>query len=273
MKTLKLTIAIFLISIFTFSCSKDENATNPADGIFRIQQIEFSNDDVHKYTYNAQNIIETIITNTTYTKFTYNDAGKLKTIETRGSSIIGGIENYTYDASGFKTEQLYTCSTGYKSKTTFTNNSIGLPISVTSYIWNSATNLWVIQTINILTNTYNSRNQKIKEAYTDSYSEYIYDAAGNLVEKKDYFKSSNNPYYLSRLYNFSYDNKKVIIDTPYVTNLHNLTDFKEQQFLPNGNTGGSSVYVLSYEYNEAGYVTKAFYDGRQYAKYILEQTN
>lgn len=278
MRILKNTLIILLLT-FIISCSKDENtpaSENPALNVYRIKQVIFPSTTTMDYEYNAQNKVSKIAYTTgIFEKYTYNSQGSILTYEASGYVSISqnSITNYVYDSSGVKIEEITVRGNGNKYKFVYTNNN-GLPIEFKNYTWNTTTNLWVESTGSRLTYIYNSNNQVTRTQADSYYVLNAYDSRGNSNEYKLYNKKSDGTYFLSNQVNYTYDDKKAINYGPFTNgNKNNITDYLSKTYLENGSLSDQSSGSYSYEYNEASYVTKQYYNGALNATFSLDKIN
>ena len=277
MKTLKKTLTILLLTCI-ISCSKDDNTPppeNPGQNVYRIKQAIFAN-TTYDYEYNAQNKVSKITyTGGSFEKFTYNSQGFILTFESAGNVNISqnSITNYVYDASSIKIEEITIRGNGSKYKFVYTNSN-GLPVESRYYNWNTTTNLWVESIPGKVTYIYNSNNKVIRTQTDSYYVLYAYDSRGNSNEYKQYNKKTDGTYFLSYQVNYTFDDKKAIDYGPLTNaNKNNNLDFLSKTYLENGSLSNQSSESYSYEYKEAGYVTKQYYNGTLYTTFILEKIN
>lgn len=276
MKILKNILSILLL-LFIVSCSKDDNTPAPENtalNVYRIKQAIFASTTTD-YEYNAQNKVSKIAyTGGGFEKFTYNSQGSILTYENSGYVNISqnSITNYVYDASGIKIEEITIRGNGNKYKFVYTNNN-GLPIESRYYNWNTTTNLWVESTGNRVTYIYNSNNKVTRTQADSYYALYAYDSRGNTTESKQYTKKTDGTYFLSSQINYTFDDKKAIDYGPFTStnNKNNIVDYLSKTYLENESLSNQSSESYSYEYNQAGYVTKQHYNGTLNATFILEK--
>ena len=261
--------------MFIISCSKDDN--NPTLNVYRIKQIINSSDgSKESFEYNAQNKVTQIAYKEgIFITYTYNSQGLMLTSENSGYVNISqnSITNYVYDTSGIKIEEIRIQGNGNKYKYVYTNSN-GLPIESRYYNWNKATNNWVESTSVKLIYVYNSNNQVIKTLKESSYDLNAYDSRGNLNEKKSYYKKSDGTYYFAFQDNNTFDDKKAINYGSFSGgDKNNIVDHLSKTYLENGSLSNQYSVSYSYEYNEAGYVTKKYNNGTLVATFILEKIN
>lgn len=287
-------ITILLLTLIV-SCSKDDAATeptpNPADAVYRIKQKIFaSNGNTVNYEYTPDNKISKLTYPAgRFEKYNYNSQGLLLSFQA-GGNAPGGPSNYTtnflYNSSGIRTEIIssYLDDAGQpagKQKTTYQVNAQGLPAETRNYNWNVTTSLWIEGSF-YTKQTYNANKQLTKietfnsASFSTRYSEYGYDSKGNTNEYKEYKRKPDNSFYLSYQYNATFDDKKVIQNFSFYNDffqVNNTIDAIAKEFATDGSVSNQSSATYSYEYNEAGYVTKVFYNGVLSTTYILEKVS
>lgn len=294
MKTLKK--IIFLLSITTIlSCSNDDNNTTPTpntdNATYRIKQKTIvSNGSMVNYEYTPDNKISKLTyPGGRFEKYNYNSQGLLLSFQV-GGHAPGGPNNYTsnflYNATGARTETISTYlddagQMASKQKTTYLVNAQGLPTETRYYSWNIATSLWV--EYNYYTKQEYNNNKQLSKietfnnvSFSTDYATYTYDLKGNNIESKAYKRKPDNSFYLSYQYNATFDDKKVIQlfgTSNDINNVNNSIDAVAKTYAIDGSVSNQSAATYSYEYNEAGYVTKEFYNGSLQATYILEKVN
>lgn len=267
-----LTILLFTLIV---SCSKDDNAfaPNTSEAVYRIMKTEFASGLSSTFEYDTQNRITNITSSDgSFEKYNYNSQGQIISYEQGGQSnpFYNSITNYFYNQSAIKIEEIKTQSTGEKTKYVYTNNSIGLPTSSNYYLWKTSSSTWIEDLSQNSTYTYNSSNQLIKLEQESQYFLSSYDTRGNLNESKQYNKKADGSYYLNTHLNSTYDDKKGIGNSPF-PNKNNMINDGYKTYTQNGTLLSQYAALYSYQYNEAGYVTKQFLNGVLYATYTLEK--
>jgi len=270
----------FLLLTIMISCSKDDVPApipNPADATYRIKQETYAaSGNSNTYEYNAQNkMTKSNNNNGSFIKWNYNSQGQIVSQENAGNvdASYNNIRNYVYNASGAKIEEINTRGDGSKTKYVYKNNSNNLPITFKYYDWNTTTNTWIESTSSNAVYTYNNNNQIIRFQRESDYYLTSYDARGNQNENKQYNKKADGSFYLSYQSNRTFDDKKIPQTSPIPYGVNNFIDIIGKNFLEDGSLGSQSSVTFSYEYNEAGYVTKQFYNGVLSVIYILEKVN
>jgi YD repeat-containing protein len=285
---------ILLLTLLV-SCSKDdattEPTTNPADAVYRIKQKIFAGNGITvNYEYTPQNKINKITyPDGRFEKYNYNSQGLLLSFQV-GGNAPGGPSNYStnflYDATGARTETIatYLNDAGQiagKQKITYLVNADGFPIETRNYSWNMTTSLWV-QGNTYTKQTYNPNRQLTKTetfnsaSFSTGYTNYTHDTKGNANEYKEYKRKPDNSFYLSYQYNATFDDKKIIQNFSFYNDffqVNNTIDAIAKEFATDGSVSNQSSATYSYEYNEAGYVTKVFYNGVLSTTYMLEKVN
>ena len=288
-KTIKIIFG-FLVLGLTTACSKDDPTApipNSTEAVYRIKQKTIaSNGNVINYEYTPQNQISKITyPNGKIEKYNYNSQGVLLSFQVSGNPP-GGPNNYTanylYNTTGIKTEELFNNlddagQPSSKQKIEYQTNTQGLPTKTTYYNWNSTNSLWVLS--NYFVSTYNDKKQLLKNDYYNStgfstlnYS-FTYDSKGNKNESKEYQRKPDNSFYLSYQFNVTFDDKKAIQNFNGQSDANNTIDMVSKTFAVDGSVSNQNSATQSYEYNEAGYVTKIFYNGVLSATYNLEKVN
>jgi hypothetical protein len=284
---MKTKLCILLLAVAICGCKKKSTSDDinpdiaPVEKKYRIKEVNYfystGNEKVN-YEYNDKSQISKI----TYgdgskNLFTYNATGKLIKAESIENVILSHNYSivYSYDNAGIKLEQIQTAtSSGSKNKTTYTISN-GVTTGFKYYTWNNTNNTWLIDSNNIATYVLDSQNRIIRQNYKNRYSLSAYDERGNIITRKSFEKKSTNPnsYYMYFMSNRMFDDKKFIFDSPDAPTykVNNLLEQTYTYYLENGNIDNQQTSTLSYEYNEAGYVTKQFYNGSLNAIFTLEE--
>ena len=270
----------FLLLIIMISCSKDDAPApipNPADAIYRIKQTTYPlSGNSSTYEYNAQNkMTKRNNYDGSFIKWNYNSQGQLVSQENGGNVDVSynSMQNYVYNATGAKIEDIYTRGDGTKYKFVYTNNSNNLPITLKYFYLNITTNTWIESASNNVVYTYNNNNQIIRLQRESDYYLNAYDSRGNQNENRQYNKKPDGSFYLRYQSNSTYDDKKTPQTNPIAYGVNNAIDAVSKTFLEDGSLSNQSSTTFTYEYNEAGYVTKQFYNGVLNVTYTLEKIN
>jgi hypothetical protein len=270
MKTLQITLFAVAI-LFATSCKKDRNESG---GNYRIKQILYNSGETATYQYNKQNQITRIdYPGGYFEKAVYNSSGWLTAYEVGGYSSPSQNykRDYVYNPAGIIQEEITTYGTGDKYKIIYAITN-GLQTGYKYYSWTGAD--WKEGSINNVTFSYNGSNQQIKIQSASQYILYAYDERGNVNNIKNYLmKSDNSGFYLYSTSVRTYDNKKQIDASiiKYTRAKNNYLDIVATTYVENGMIDQQSTSTYSYEYNDAGYVTKRFLNGVLQATYTLEK--
>jgi hypothetical protein len=270
MKTLQITLFAIAI-LFATSCKKDKNGSG---GNYRIKQILFNGGQTATYQYNSQNqIIRIDFSPGYYHKAVYNSSGKINFFEVGGNSSPSDdfLKDYIYNPQGIVQEEIFTDGTGAKSKVIYKITN-GLQTGYQYYTFTGGA--WKADLSNSGTYSYNDSNQKIRIQSATHYTLYEYDERGNMINRKYYeMKSDNSGFYLYAKSILTCDNKRYI-DADIIKNTlvkNNYLDIITTTYLENGMIDEQTTIAYTYEYNDAGYVTKKFYNGVLQATYTLEK--
>jgi YD repeat-containing protein len=279
LKTIISMLAVTLIIILS-SCSKSENDSIPipAEAIYRIKEISGQNGVVvSRYTYNTAGKLEKIaFNNGQFLSYEYNTKGLLILAESAGNPnpTENNSLNYTYDVNGVKTEQINKQNNINYSKIVYTINSSGLPTESKLYYWYVSSSSWIEDINQKRLYFYNAKNQLIRNQKPVDYALFLYDERGNLIESKSFFQQANGIYILSFQDNLTFDDKKSHNLYPELDKQINNQLIKTSKlFDQDGNVTSQSQTNSTYDYNEAGYVTKMFTNGALTAIYTLEKMN
>jgi YD repeat-containing protein len=270
MKTLQLTLFAAAI-LFATSCKKDRNES---DGNYRIKKILYSSGDSVTIGYNNQNQINRKdYANGNFEWAVYNSTGQITSYELGGSPIPSQNYSmvYVYHPAGILQEEITTLGNGvkYKFVYTITNN---LQTEPKFYTWTGGA--WKEIVSNSTVYTYNDNKQRIKIQQANGYQLWRYDEKGNLNDVRFYqMKFDNSGFYLSASTTYTFDDKKAIdanfTKSSYIKN--NYLDAVSRSYAENGTVNTQHASTYSYEYNDAGFVTKRFRNGVLESTYTLEK--
>jgi YD repeat-containing protein len=285
MKNIFLIPVLFLLMIT--ACSKSDDAIslqNQTTEKYRLQEARYSNGTIYRYEYNTTGKLSKIFTNGSLTNsYNYDSQDRLIQNENTSSSYQYYFKNYTYTGANLKPDESITQykvvgdAQETKNRDVYLFNN-DLLTEYKSYYWNASNNTYSSPVI--YKYEYDNNKKLIKLSISSSnYILFTNDTNGNTtVDKQFELKSgSTTEYYMWRSVTQTYDTKKNILSNLYPNplgnsdnNFGNVLDRTKKDFNESGNTTDIASSSIIYEYNEAGYPTKAIENGNT-TVYILEK--
>jgi len=258
----KLPVTIIFISALAFaSCEKNNQRNIENEGMELLSEIIDNGEVVHRYSYNTQNLPIEDRTRFTYTRHSYNNDNQLVKSEfyidpgtySSNSTVVQASMNRTEWVDPSNTEKSLTQELEYDSENRLVKKSyMRATASGPEYSTFTYENYRII------------RSQSSWQGNPSAYTDYFYDASGNLIREERYNYWGGDLPELSTTTEYEFDDK----NNPYYAFRHlvapgrntNPNNIVKQTYTIHFEVDPSvekvSVITYAYEYNDKGYPVK-----------------